>query len=139
MARSCNGPFPRGIPQSNSTLELTEEVYAELRRGAAYYLKTERPDHTLQPTALVHEAWIRMGAGKDLLFRYQAPFFAFAAEIMLHVLVDHGGVLPTSRPTHECRHWRMKSLKPQSAGLRLKKHWISNRRASCDATQDLEG
>jgi RNA polymerase sigma-70 factor, ECF subfamily len=78
-----------GEEQPHSTPELTDEVYRELRRVAAYYLKAERPDHTLQPTALVHEAWIRMGTRKDLLFRDRAHFFASAAEIMRHVLVDH--------------------------------------------------
>ena len=82
-------PLPGAGAQSHSTPELTDEVYRELRRVAAFYLKAERPDHTLQPTALVHEAWIRMGARKDLLSRDRAHFFAFAAEIMRHVLVDH--------------------------------------------------
>jgi len=69
--------------------ELTDAVYNELRRLAAYYLKSERPDHTLQPTALVHEAWIRMQAGAAGGWRNRAHFFACAAQIMRHILVDH--------------------------------------------------
>jgi RNA polymerase sigma-70 factor, ECF subfamily len=53
-----------GVPD-----DLSEAVYNELRRLAAYYLQRERPDHTLQPTALVHQAWIRMQAGGNLPWR----------------------------------------------------------------------
>ena len=86
----CNEPDPTadqgtsGIPA-----ELTEAVYNELRRLAAHYLRRERPDHTLQPTALVHEAWIRMQASAKLPWNDRAQFFAFAATVMRHVLVDH--------------------------------------------------
>ncbi len=56
---------------------------------AAYYLRTERADHTLQPTALVHETWIRMASGAEPEWGNRARFFAFAGQIMRHVLVDY--------------------------------------------------
>ncbi len=65
--------------------ELRETVYAELRAIAARKMASERPGHTLQPTALVHEAWLRLGAQS---FENRAHFFAAAAESMRQILVD---------------------------------------------------
>lgn len=65
--------------------ELYKAVYAELRAIAARKMASERPGHTLQPTALVHEAWLKFGA---LSFTDRAHFFAAAAEVMRHILVD---------------------------------------------------
>jgi RNA polymerase sigma factor (TIGR02999 family) len=64
-------------------------VYDELRRLAAHYLRLERKDHTLQPTALVHEAFVRIMGRRNAAMADDAHFFAAAAEAMRHVLVDH--------------------------------------------------
>ena len=64
-------------------------VYGELRRLAAYHLRGERSDHTLQPTALVHEAYMRMVVRSELYVRDRAHFIALAAQVMRHILVDH--------------------------------------------------
>jgi RNA polymerase sigma-70 factor, ECF subfamily len=64
-------------------------VYPELRRIAVAYLRRERADHTLQPTALVHEAFLRMAETGQLQFADRHRFFAFAAQLMRNVLVDH--------------------------------------------------
>ncbi|HEY0385209.1 MAG TPA: ECF-type sigma factor [Pyrinomonadaceae bacterium] len=65
-------------------------VYDELRRLAAYQLQSERANHTLQPTALVHEAFLRIaGPGQELQWRDKSHFFALAAQVMRHVLVDY--------------------------------------------------
>jgi RNA polymerase sigma factor (TIGR02999 family) len=69
--------------------ELVSAVYAELRKLAAYHLRAERPDHTLQPTALVHEAYVRLARGADRPWQDRAHFLAAAAQVMRHVLVDH--------------------------------------------------
>jgi RNA polymerase sigma factor (TIGR02999 family) len=64
-------------------------VYGELRRIARRYLSAERPDHTLQSTALVHEAYVRL-AHQDLpQWENRAHFFAVAAQLMRQILVDH--------------------------------------------------
>jgi RNA polymerase sigma factor (TIGR02999 family) len=64
-------------------------VYSELRRIAQRYLQSERPDHTLQSTALVHEAYLRL-AGQDLpQWQNRAHFFAVAAQLMRQILVDY--------------------------------------------------
>jgi RNA polymerase sigma factor (TIGR02999 family) len=64
-------------------------VYDELRRLAAHYLRHERGDHTLQPTALVHEAYIRLAGSRDVRLRNRSHFYGAAAQVMRRVLVDH--------------------------------------------------
>jgi RNA polymerase sigma-70 factor (ECF subfamily) len=68
--------------------ELFTHVYAELRRLAAHYLRGERPDHTLQPTALVNEAYVRLVGQRDKVWQNRAHFVAVSATIMRQVLVD---------------------------------------------------
>ncbi|MBL8204021.1 MAG: sigma-70 family RNA polymerase sigma factor [Blastocatellia bacterium] len=63
-------------------------VYNELRRLAAGYLRREREDHTLQPTALVHEAYLRL-LGQDVDWQNRAHFLGVAAQMMRRILVDH--------------------------------------------------
>lgn len=63
-------------------------VYDELRRLAASYLRKERPDHTLRPTALVHEAYLRL-IGQQAGWQNRQQFFGVAAQMMRRVLVDH--------------------------------------------------
>ncbi|HET9360140.1 MAG TPA: ECF-type sigma factor [Vicinamibacterales bacterium] len=64
-------------------------VYKELRRQATAYLRRERADHTLQPTALVHEAYLRLIGQKRVLWQNRAHFFGIAAQMMRRILVDH--------------------------------------------------
>ncbi len=64
-------------------------VYEELRRRAAAYLRQERPDHTLQPTALAHEAYLKLAAQDGLRVQDRAHFLALAARAMRAILVDH--------------------------------------------------
>ena len=67
---------------------LYEQVYAELRAIAAQKMASERKEHTLQPTALVNEAYLRMGASKSIKFENRAHFFATAAEVMRRILIE---------------------------------------------------
>lgn len=64
-------------------------IYDELRKLAANYLRRERPDHTLQPTALVHEAYIRLVDQTRVNWQNRAHFFGVAAQLMRRLLVDH--------------------------------------------------
>jgi RNA polymerase sigma factor (TIGR02999 family) len=64
-------------------------IYDELRSLAANYLRRERPDHTLQPTALVHEAYLRMVDQTQVNWQNRAHFFGVAAQMMRRILVDH--------------------------------------------------
>jgi RNA polymerase sigma-70 factor (ECF subfamily) len=64
-------------------------VYGELRRLAASYLRREREDHTLQPTALVHEAYLRLVEERRVNWQGRSHFFGVAATLMRRILVDH--------------------------------------------------
>jgi RNA polymerase sigma factor (TIGR02999 family) len=64
-------------------------VYRELRQQAARYLRRERRDHTLQPTALVHEAYLRLVGQDRVSWQNRAHFFGLAAQMMRRILVDH--------------------------------------------------
>jgi len=69
--------------------ELLPTVYSELRGLAARHLRHERPDHTLQTTALVNEAYLRLVGQRRRNLRDRAHFFALAAQVMRRILVDH--------------------------------------------------
>jgi RNA polymerase sigma factor (TIGR02999 family) len=64
-------------------------VYDELRRLANHYLRRERSDHTLQSTALVHEAYMRLAGGSAPQWQNRAHFFGIAARLMRQILVEH--------------------------------------------------
>jgi len=72
-----------------TTEELLPLVYAELRRLAAHKMAGENPDQTLQPTALVHEAWLKLGGEQNRQWRNRNHFFAAAAEAMRRILTDN--------------------------------------------------
>ena len=87
---------------STAAAELLPLVYQELRRLASHKMAAQAASHTLQPTALVHEAWIRLLGKKEVQFTGRVHFFAAAAEAMRHILIDsarrkrairHGGDL----------------------------------------------
>ena len=67
---------------------LTPLVYEQLRRLAASYMRKERRDHHLQPTALVHEAYLRLVQGEEVDWRDRVHFFAVSARVMRRILVD---------------------------------------------------
>jgi len=69
--------------------ELIPLVYGELRRIARRHLWRERPDHTLQSGALVHEAYLRLLGSEPPRWQNRAHFYGFAASLMRHILVDH--------------------------------------------------
>src|SRR2546423_507780 len=77
----------QGDPRAGE--ELLPLVYGELRKLAAHKMAQEAPGHTLQPTALVHEAWLRLAAGKDSQWDGRAHFFAAAGEAMRRILIDN--------------------------------------------------
>src|SRR5580698_7166135 len=64
-------------------------VYKELRRLAHYHLQAEREDHTLQSTALVHEAYLRLLGGQPVELQNRAHFIAIASRLMRKILVDY--------------------------------------------------
>lgn len=78
-----------GRGNANALNELLPLVYAELRRIAARQLRGERVGHTLQPTALVHEAYLRLIDQRHVDWHDRAHFFGAAAQVMRRILVDH--------------------------------------------------
>jgi RNA polymerase sigma factor (TIGR02999 family) len=77
---------PRGCQTAQALLPA---VYAELRRIAAWRLSREQPGHTLQPTALVHEAWLRLGGTGEAHWEGRPHFVTAAAEAMRRILVEN--------------------------------------------------
>jgi len=76
----------------NDSAELADalpEIYGDLRRLAGSYLRGERADHTLQPTALVHEAYLKLSRQRNVEWGNRAQFFAVAAKLMRRILLDH--------------------------------------------------
>jgi RNA polymerase sigma factor (TIGR02999 family) len=69
--------------------ELMPLVYDELRRLARRHMARERPDHTLQTSALINEAYLRLVDQKNAQWQNRAHFFAVAAQVMRHILIDH--------------------------------------------------
>ena len=69
--------------------QLVSLVYKELRRLASRYLNRERGDHTLQPTALVHEVYLRLASESQPVWQNRAHFFGVAARLMRQILVDY--------------------------------------------------
>ena len=76
--------------EQDALRELIPLVYSELRRLAAAYLRREREGHTLQPTALVHEAYLRLVDQEQARWQNRGHFFGVAAQLMRHILVDYG-------------------------------------------------
>lgn len=72
-------------------------VYSDLRRIAARYMRCENDGHTLQATALVHEAYLRLTRERDRTWESRAHFFAVAAQIMRNLLVDHARTLARAK------------------------------------------
>ena len=87
---------------SRAADQLLDLVYAELRRLAAYKLGREAPGQTLQPTALVHEAWLKLVGAGEQKFKNHRHFFAVAAEAMRRILIDRARRRKTQRHGGQC-------------------------------------
>ena len=83
---------------------LLKFAYGELKRQARFLMARERSDHTLQPTALVHEAYLKMGDGANVIWKDRSHFYGFASHVMRQILVDHARLHTTekrgNRPIH---------------------------------------
>jgi RNA polymerase sigma factor (TIGR02999 family) len=91
---------PGGTEGRHGASELLPLVYEELRRLAAHKLANEAAGQTLQPTALVHEAWLRLASSDDARWQNRGHFLAAAAEAMRHILIDR------ARRKNRVRHGR---------------------------------
>lgn len=90
--------------------QLLELVYEELRRLAASKMAQATPGQTLQPTALVHEAWLRLVGAQNPTFKDRTHFFRAAAEAMRHILIDRARRKSTQRHGGGCQRVDMEGL-----------------------------
>ena len=95
---------------------LTPLVYSELRRLAARALARERPDHTLQPTALVHEAFLRLHGGRPASCHDRLHFLTLAARLMRYILVDHARSQKAVRRGAGAMKLPLEAVKERAAG-----------------------
>jgi RNA polymerase sigma factor (TIGR02999 family) len=86
-----------GKGDKDAEARLIPLVYDELRRLASRFMRGERPNHTLQPTALVHEAYLRLIEQERVEWRNRAHFFGVAAKLMRRILVDHARARLTAK------------------------------------------
>jgi RNA polymerase sigma factor (TIGR02999 family) len=103
-----------GSPEAEEAL--MAKVGGELRRLAAGYLRRERPGHTLQPTALVNEAYLRLIPQRDLDWENRTHFFGVAATMMRRVLVDHARRKRAQKREHDADQSASVSVMPAVAG-----------------------
>ncbi len=89
------GEIRDGKPEAAD--QLMEAVYSDLRSIARRFFSSERPDHTLQPTALVHEAYLKIFSGSDVDWRDRRHFYAIAARQMRRILIDNGRAFRAQR------------------------------------------
>ena len=99
MSEAKEAPSPRTVTRllhawrrgdTAASDQLLALLYGDLKMRARLQLRRERPDHTLQPTALVHEAYLRLVRQSDVTWQNRAQFLGLAAMMMRRVLVDHG-------------------------------------------------
>lgn len=82
-------PLPQSRNDVEALTEMLPQVYQQLRDLAGHYLRSERSDHTLQPTALVHEAYLRLRNQRQVDWKNRAQFVGIAAQMMRRVLKTH--------------------------------------------------
>ena len=97
---------------------LMDRVYVELRRIAQAYMGKERPEHTLQPTALVHEAFVRLSRQREVSWRNRQHFFAIAAYMMRRILVDHARGQVAARRGNGSRDLRLDEMGDLAVSMR---------------------
>jgi RNA polymerase sigma factor (TIGR02999 family) len=105
-----------GSPEAAS--QLIPLIYGELRRLAAKYFRSERPNHTLQPTALVNDALLSLLGSESVEWRNRAHFFAVAATAMRRILINH------ARGHHAVKRGRqVKIIRLEDLVLQPSSHW----------------
>ena len=98
--------------ESSAADELLALVYNELRKLAAQKMAREAPGQTLQATALVHEAWLRLGGDQQPVWQNRAHFFAAAAEAMRRILIDNARRKKAQRHGGNIEHVSLVGLEP---------------------------
>jgi len=118
---------------------MTPAVYDELRRLARFYLSRERGGHTLQPTALVHEAYLRLVGQHSVDFSNRAQFLGLAASMMRRILINYARARAVAKRNHEEEGLRVDSggeLSEQPTVDLLDLHRALERLGEMDARQE---
>jgi RNA polymerase sigma factor (TIGR02999 family) len=110
-------------------------LYKDLRRLARYYWAKERRDHTLQPTALVHEAYVRMSRKTGVKWQNRGHFFAAAAREMRRILIDHARRANAVKRAAPKVSLKSALVSPEESADLLLLHESLNRLATWDARQ----
>jgi RNA polymerase sigma factor (TIGR02999 family) len=114
FARRRDRVWVKGMSESQTMPQSQEEwlplVYDELRKLAAQKMAHEAPGQTLQATALVHEAWLRLGGDQQPAWENRAHFFAAAAEAMRRILIDRARRKGAVRHGADARHVNLEDL-----------------------------
>jgi RNA polymerase sigma-70 factor, ECF subfamily len=87
--KDATAPAEPALANEQALADWMVSLYSELRRLACYYLKQERPNHTLQPTALVHEAYLRLAGQQEARWENRTQVMSIAAQMMRRILVDY--------------------------------------------------
>jgi len=101
---------------SEAAAEVIPVIYEELRRLAAHYMVRERSDHTLQTTALVHEAYLRLVDQQKSTWQNRAHFYGAAAQVMRRILVDHARARRAEKRGGDAPHLSLDEALVFSAG-----------------------
>lgn len=101
---------------AKAAAELLPLVYAELRNLAEHRMRAESPDHTLEATALVHEAYIRLVGKQDPGWQNRGHFFAAAAEAMRRILVDHARAKNADKRGGDWQRVSLAAVAPEALG-----------------------
>jgi len=94
-------------------------IYDDLRALAAKHLRRERPTHTLQPTALVHEAWLRLTDCERIDWQGKTHFFAMAATMLRRVLIDHARTVKSEKRGGEVERVELSEMDATTEGDRI--------------------
>jgi len=118
--------------------QLLPFVYDELKRQARLLMSKERSDHTLQPTALVHEAFMRLSEGAGIDWQNRSHFYGIASRLMRQVLVDHARLYATEKRGHHPIHFSLDDVQvpaEERAGSILVLDEVLERLEKFDETQ----
>ncbi len=113
-------------------------VYDELKRQARMLMSKERANHTLQPTALVHEAFLRLSEGTGIAWQNRSHFYGIASRLMRRILVDHARLYATEKRGHYPIHFSVEDVRipvEERAGSILVLDEVLERLEEFDETQ----
>lgn len=143
MSEEASSEITQILQEWNSGNEDAKErlipfVYDELKRQARFMMSRERADHTLQPTALVHEAFLRLSEQTGIDWKNRSHFYGIASRLMRQILVDHARLYATEKRGHHPIHFSIDDVQipvEERAGSILVLDEVLQRLEKFDETQ----